>query len=71
VFHGAKDFVVPVKHSQEMVEALKKAGGRSDYTDYPDVGHNSWTRTYEENKFWKRLFSQHRKTTEELKAEGK
>jgi len=54
-----------------MVEALKKAGGRSDYTDYPDVGHNSWTRTYEENKFWKRLFSQHRKTTEELKAEGK
>jgi hypothetical protein len=58
-----------------MVEALKKAGGTPTYTEYPDVRHNAWTRAYEDNKFWKWLFSQYRKhggkTGEELKAEGK
>ena len=75
VFHGAKDPTVPVERSREMVEALKKAGGTPTYTEYPDVRHNAWTRAYEDNKFWKWLFSQYRKhggkTGEELKAEGK
>ncbi len=41
-FHGDADTAVPVKKSQEMIEALKKAGAEPKYTEYPKVGHNSW-----------------------------
>ena len=46
VFHGAKDTGVPLKRSQEMIDALKKAGGKPKLTVYPDAGHDSWTETY-------------------------
>src|SRR5690606_8210741 len=45
-FHGAADDVVPVKCTQEMIEAIREAGGDPRYTEYPGVGHDSWTRTY-------------------------
>ena len=32
VFHGAKDFVVPIERSEKMVEALKKFGGHVNLT---------------------------------------
>src|SRR5690606_36401614 len=37
VFHGAADNVVPVSNSRLMVNALKKAGARVQYTEYPGV----------------------------------
>lgn len=46
VFHGAKDEVVPLKASEEMVEILRKVGGNVEFTVYPDAGHDSWTETY-------------------------
>lgn len=46
VFHGDSDPVVPVERSDEMVEALKRAGGNVRYTRYPGVNHDSWTATY-------------------------
>ncbi|MCK5861994.1 MAG: prolyl oligopeptidase family serine peptidase [Candidatus Hydrogenedentes bacterium] len=46
VFHGAKDSVVPLQASREMVDALKKVGGNVKFTVYPDAGHNSWSETY-------------------------
>lgn len=46
VFHGAADGVVPVKHSDEMVEALKKLKADVKYTRYPGVDHDCWTQTY-------------------------
>lgn len=46
-FHGDADDIVPLSASQEMVEALKAAGGDVRFTVYPGVGHNSWTQTYE------------------------
>jgi poly(3-hydroxybutyrate) depolymerase len=61
IFHGEKDSVVPTRHSQEMVEALKKAGGKPIYTEYAGVRHNSWTPAYAEKKLWKWLFTQKRK----------
>jgi len=61
VFHGAKDKVVPPRHSEAMVEALKAAGGNPKLTIYPDAGHNSWTRTYANPEFWKWLLAQRRK----------
>ena len=46
VFHGAKDDVVPLRASQEMVDALKQAGNEPKFTIYPETGHDSWTETY-------------------------
>jgi predicted peptidase len=47
VFHGGKDPTVPVKMSEDMVDALKSAGGDVKLTIYPDAGHDSWTATYD------------------------
>jgi predicted peptidase len=48
VFHGAKDMTVPISESEQMVEALKKAGAPEvKFTIYPDAGHDSWTATYD------------------------
>ena len=46
VFHGAKDEVVTPEQSQQMVDAIKKAGGDIRYTLYPEAGHDSWTESY-------------------------
>jgi len=45
-FHGAKDSVVSVKRSQDMVARVKAAGGNVQYTEYPKLDHNSWDETY-------------------------
>ncbi len=45
-FHGAKDNSVPLKKSEDMVNAIKKAGGDAKLTVYPQAGHDSWTETY-------------------------
>lgn len=47
VFHGALDDIVPVSASHKMVDALRTAGGNVRLTVYPDVGHDSWTMTYD------------------------
>lgn len=46
VFHGAKDDVVPISASQEMVDAVRSAGGSVKFTIYPEAGHDSWTTAY-------------------------
>jgi predicted peptidase len=45
-FHGAKDTVVAIERSQEMVDALEKCGGDVKFTIYPEAGHDAWTETY-------------------------
>ena len=60
-FHGAKDDVVPVQGSRGMVAALKAAGARTvKYTEYPDVGHNSWTPAFKEAELLPWVFAQRR-----------
>ncbi len=46
-FHGARDAVVPLSESQNMVEALQACGGDVRFTVYPEAGHDSWTATYD------------------------
>jgi predicted peptidase len=60
VFHGAKDPTVPIKRSEEMVEALKAAGGTPKFTVYPEAGHDSWTATYDNPEFYQWLLEQRR-----------
>lgn len=63
VFHGAKDNVVPIRESQEMVDALKRAGGDVQFTIYPEAQHDSWTETYNNPKLFE-WFLSHRRTQE-------
>jgi predicted peptidase len=58
VFHGAKDKVVPMSMSQDMVDALKKKGSDVKFTVYPETGHNSWVEAYENPELYK-WFLQH------------
>lgn len=60
VFHGGKDPTVPVRRSEEMVSALKAAGGNPKFTVYPEAGHDSWTVTYDNPEFYKWLLEQKR-----------
>lgn len=46
VFHGGADAIVKPEASRAMVEAIKQAGGNIQYTEFADVGHNSWDKTY-------------------------
>ncbi len=59
-FHGAKDSVVPVEESKEMVAAVKARGGNARLTVYPNANHDSWTETYNNPEFYKWLLK-HRK----------
>jgi predicted peptidase len=45
-FHGAKDSVVPVEESKELVEAINARDGNAKLTIYPEANHDSWTETY-------------------------
>jgi predicted peptidase len=58
VFHGARDPVVKPDRSRKMVQAIKDAGGKPKYTEYPQAGHDSWTATYKDPEVLKWLFAQ-------------
>ena len=60
-FHGAKDGTVKPEGSRSMVAAIKKAGGQIKYTEYPDVGHNSWEGAYSDPNLLEWTFSHQRK----------
>ena len=56
-FHGDIDKVVNVSQSRNMVDALKKAGGKPIYTEYKEVGHNSWVNAYKETNLLEWMFT--------------
>jgi len=57
-FHGAKDPIVPLAKGQEMVDAVRRAGGAPRFTIYPMAEHDSWTETYSDPEFYNWLFEQ-------------
>jgi predicted peptidase len=61
VFHGAKDVVVDVRHSQAIVEKLKILNTKVEYIEYPEVNHNSWDNAFAEPDFLSWMFSRKRK----------
>ena len=60
-FHGDADTAVKVEGSRDMIAAIKKAGGSPKYTEYPKVGHDSWTRAYDTKELWAWLLEQKKK----------
>ena len=69
VFHGAKDRVIKIKGSRDMVDAIKKVGGKPKFTIYPDAGHDSWTETYKNKKLYE-WFLSHEKVKKDKKKVG-
>ena len=61
-FHGANDLVVSPGESKEMVDAINKAGGNAKMTIYPNTGHDSWTKTYNNEELYSWLLSHSKKT---------
>jgi len=55
VFHGAKDKIVPLSNSRDMVRSLRQHGAKPKFTVYPDAAHDSWTRTYENPRLYQWL----------------
>lgn len=51
-FHGAKDNIVPLRETVEMTSAIEKAGGKPKITIYPDLYHDSWTETYQNEEIY-------------------
>jgi predicted peptidase len=63
VFHGGKDPTVPIRRSEEMVEAIKAVGGNVKFTVYPEAGHDSWTETYNNPELYRWLLQQTRRSS--------
>ncbi|CAH2602855.1 Prolyl oligopeptidase family serine peptidase [Rhodovastum atsumiense] len=51
-FHGEQDEVVPVEETLRLVGAFRELGGEARCTLYPGVGHDSWTRTYDDPELY-------------------
>jgi len=62
-FHGQNDTVVPISRAREMVVALTQAGHSPElrYTEYPNVGHNSWSQTFRRDDVFDWLYAQRRR----------
>ena len=60
VFHGGADPVVPVGNSHLMVSALKAAGAKVTYSEYPGVGHDSWKNAFAEPELLSWVFEKSR-----------
>jgi predicted peptidase len=59
-FHGALDDVVPLRRSEEIVDALRACGGDVQFTVYHDLEHDSWTPTYANPELYNWLLAQAR-----------
>lgn len=59
-FHGAKDTVVPLAASQDLVSVLERVDGNVKFTIYPEAGHDAWTETYANPELYTWLLAQRR-----------
>jgi predicted peptidase len=72
VFHGGKDPVVPVKESEDMVNALKKAGNAEvKFTVYPETGHDSWVAAYDSQELYDWFLQHQRQSSEKTQSSKK
>lgn len=60
-FHAVDDSVIPVSYSQNIIEAIRNAGGNPIYTEYPaefKYNHGSWVPAYENKEMIEWVFKQ-------------
>lgn len=53
MFHGAKDNVVPVNFSEQILQQSKACNGNIKFTVYPEATHDAWTETYNNEELYK------------------
>ena len=70
VFHGDSDVVVPLQMSDVMVEGMKAMDADVQFTVYPNVGHDSWTETYDNEKLYEWFLSHSRKKLPQVTVEA-
>lgn len=58
IFHGDADDVVTVEGSREAYKALKAAGAKVEYIEFPGCGHGSWNPAFNTPGFMDWLFKQ-------------
>jgi predicted peptidase len=59
VYHGAKDTTIPLRRSQEMVNALQACQGQAEFIVLPDAGHDI-SRLYEAEDIFCWFLSHHK-----------
>jgi predicted peptidase len=60
IFHGDVDKSVDVENSRVMYNRLKELKADVNYSEYPNVAHNSWDNAFAEPDFLKWMFSKKR-----------
>ena len=60
-FHGDKDVCVQPQRTKTMIEAIQKAGGKPNYTAFPEQGHVCWDEAFKDDAVMKWFFSQRKK----------
>lgn len=60
VFHGQDDPVIPVAESENMVRKLTEMGYKVKFTKYPGVGHEAWTKAYQNEELYNWFVQQKR-----------
>jgi predicted peptidase len=61
IYQGDRDPIVKAETAHAMLDALKAAGAKDvELTVYPDVSHDSWTRTYNNPELYEWLLKQKR-----------
>jgi predicted peptidase len=59
-FHGENDNIVPLANSQQMINAIRDAGGDPHLTILPSAGHSICRKVCELAGLWEWLFAQRR-----------
>lgn len=57
-FHGALDHNVPVRLDSQMISAAGRYNPNVKFTVYPDLEHNSWERTYNNDSVYQWMLAQ-------------
>lgn len=73
-FHGENDTTVFCEESKKMTDAVNSSGGSARLTVYPETGHDSWNKTYENPEVFSWLLKQQKtgaKTPDITCCEGK
>ena len=52
VYHGAKDAIIPLQVSEQMVEALRRRGCDVRFTIFPEGAHAIWDEVYQDKQLY-------------------
>jgi len=61
IFHGEKDEAVAVELSRQYYKKLKELNANVKYTEYPNVGHNSWDNVFQNTELMPWILAQKKK----------